>query len=73
LQANRCKKCFLLNADTLCCEFYRVAKNSYDIKLEISSIIGWFTRALFQENTEDFRLSQAKKIISEIENALREI
>lgn len=118
------KNVLLINADTLCCEFYPIAKNSDDIKLEMTSIIGcfngifkdkeyvnlniknyairafdkndielmyslstkyiaefigtsmsieWFTRALFQENTEDFRLSQAKKIISEIENALREI
>ncbi|WP_179468705.1 Swt1 family HEPN domain-containing protein [Chryseobacterium sp. H1D6B] len=114
----------LLNVDTLCCEFYPVAKTSTDIKLEMSTIVGcfnglfrnntyenvdlknyvikaydnsdneilyalctkstaeligtgefieWYTRTLFQENTEDFRLAQAKKIISEIENGLREI
>ncbi|MGG7550691.1 hypothetical protein ACQ7CX_08685 [Chryseobacterium arthrosphaerae] len=114
----------LLNADTLCCDFYPISKNSYDIKLEMSAIVGcingifrnntyenidlrnyvirafdkddnelmyalstkstaelvgtgksieWFANTLFQENTEDYRLSQAKKIISEIENGLRAI
>jgi hypothetical protein len=114
----------LFNADTLCCDFYPISKNSYDIKLEMSAIVGcingicrnntyenvdlrnyvirafdkddnelmyalstkstaelvgtgrsieWFANTLFQENTEDYRLSQAKKIISEIENGLRAI
>lgn len=117
------KNVSLLNLDTLCCDFYPIAKGSNDIKLEISKVMGcfngifknrtyenvdlknyvvraydkdnneilyalctkstaeligtgefveWFTRTLFQENTEDFRLVQAKKIISEIENGLRE-
>lgn len=35
--------------------------------------IEWLKLTLFQENTEDYRLSQAKQIISEIENGLREI
>lgn len=118
------KDVYLLNEDTLCCDFYPVSRNSYDIKLEIAPILGcfnsyfrnkqyenvnlknyairayngedneilyaissktkaeligeggsieWLTSAFFQENTEDFRLGQAKQIISEIENALREI
>lgn len=118
------KNVSLLNEDTLCCDFYAISKNSYDIKLEMSSIVGcingifrnntyenvdlrnyairafdkddnqllyalstkstaelvgtgksieWFANTIFQENTEDYRLSQAKKIISEIENGLREV
>lgn len=118
------KNVSLLNEDTLYCEFYPTSKNSNDIKLEISSIMGcfngifrnnqyenvnlknyavkaydkndneilyalstkstaeligkeksieWFMQTLFQENTEDYRLAQAKQIISEIENGLREI
>lgn len=118
------KDVYLLNEDTLCCDFYPVSRNSYDIKLEMAPILGcfnsyfrnkqyeninlknyairaydgedneilyaissktkaeligeggsieWLTSAFFQENTEDFRLGQAKQIISEIENALREI
>ncbi|MCY0977174.1 Swt1 family HEPN domain-containing protein [Chryseobacterium wangxinyae] len=35
--------------------------------------IEWLKLTLFQENTEDYRLSQAKQIIFEIENGLREI
>lgn len=35
--------------------------------------IEWLKLTLFQENPEDYRLSQAKQIISEIENGLREI
>lgn len=35
--------------------------------------IEWLKLTIFQENTEDYRLSQAKQIISEIENGLREI
>lgn len=35
--------------------------------------IEWLKLTLFQENTDDYRLSQAKQIISEIENGLREI
>ncbi|NMR35331.1 hypothetical protein HIO71_14180 [Chryseobacterium aquaticum] len=118
------KNVSLINVDTLCCDFYPIAKNSYDIKLEMSAIVGcinglfrnsnhenvdlrnyvirafdkddnellyalstkstaelvgtgksieWFANTLFQENTEDYRLLQAKKIISEIENGLRAI
>lgn len=118
------KGVYLLNEDTLCCDFYAVARNSYDIKLEMTAIMGcfngifrndqydnvdlknyavrafdqddneilyalstkataefigtgrsieWLTSTIFQENTEDYRLAQAKQIISEIENGLREI
>jgi len=35
--------------------------------------IDWLKSTIFQENTDDYRLSQAKRIISEIENSLREI
>lgn len=35
--------------------------------------IEWLKLTLFQENTADYRLAQAKQIISEIENGLREI
>ena len=41
--------------------------------IEKGNSIEWLKLTLFQENTEDYRLSQAKKIISEIENGLREI
>jgi len=34
--------------------------------------IEWYKLTLFQENTDDFRLTQAKQIISELENCLRE-
>ncbi|QRA41413.1 MULTISPECIES: hypothetical protein [Chryseobacterium] len=115
---------YLINEDTLCCDFYPVSRNSYDIKLEMAPILGcfnsffrnnqyeninlknyavraydeedneilyaissktkaeligevgsieWLSSAFFQENTEDSRLVQAKQIISEIENGLREI
>ncbi|MDV3776660.1 hypothetical protein CMU25_11920 [Elizabethkingia anophelis] len=118
------KDVYLLNEDTLCCDFYAVARNSYDIKLEMTAIMGcfngifrnnqydnvdlknyavrafdqddneilyalstkataefigtgrsieWLTSTFFQENSEDYRLAQAKQIISEIENGLREI
>ncbi|AZI56140.1 hypothetical protein EIB75_13115 [Epilithonimonas vandammei] len=118
------KDVYLLNEDTLCCDFYPAARNSYDIKLEMTAIMGcfngifrndqydnvdlknyavrafdqddneilyalstkataefigtgrsieWLTSTFFQENTEDYRLAQAKQIISEIENGLREI
>lgn len=118
------KDVYLLNEDTLCCDFYPVSRNSYDIKLEMAPILGcfnsffrnkqyeninlknyavraydeedneilyaissktkaeligkggsieWLSSAFFQENTEDSRLVQAKQIISEIENGLREI
>lgn len=118
------KDVYILNEDTLCCDFYPVSKNSYDIKLELAPIMGcfnsffrdkhyenvnllnyavraydennneilyalstktaaeligkggsieWLASTFFQINTEDFRLAQAKQIISEIENGLREI
>lgn len=118
------KDIYLINEDTLCCDFYPVSRNSYDIKLEMAPILGcfnsffrnnqyeninlknyavraydeddneilyatsskakaeligeggsieWLTSAFFQENTGDFRLGQAKQIIFEIENGLREI
>ncbi len=35
--------------------------------------IEWMKLTLFQENTNDYRLVQAKQIISEIENSIREI
>ena len=35
--------------------------------------IDWLKSTLFQENTSDYRLGQAKKIISEIENSLRHV
>ncbi|MDN3694320.1 Swt1 family HEPN domain-containing protein [Chryseobacterium tructae] len=127
--SNNCKEInvkdvYLLNEDTLCCDFYPVSRNSYDIKLEIAPIMGcfngifrdknyknvnllnyavrafdennneilyalstkttaeligkggsieWLASTFFQINTQDFRLAQAKQIISEIENGLREI
>ncbi|UZT98977.1 hypothetical protein ODZ84_05240 [Chryseobacterium fluminis] len=127
--SNNCKEInvkdvYLLNEDTLCCDFYPVSRKSYDIKLEIAPIMGcfngifrdmnyenvnllnyavrafdennneilyalstktaaelvgkggsieWLASTFFQINTEDFRLAQAKQIISEIENGLREI
>ncbi len=118
------KDVYLINEDTLCCDFYPTSRNSYDIKLELAPIMGcfnsifrdnqyqnvnlrnyavraydeddnellyalstknaaeligkggsveWLTSTYFQINTEDFRLTQAKQIISEIENGLREI
>lgn len=35
--------------------------------------IDWLKSTLFQENTEDYRLAQSKRIIAEIENCLREL
>lgn len=35
--------------------------------------VDWMKSSIFQENTKDYRLSVAKKQISEIENALREV
>jgi hypothetical protein len=35
--------------------------------------IDWLKSTLFQENTDDYRLAQSKRIISEIENCLREL
>ncbi len=46
---------------------------------DVAALIGqgnsvdWMKSSIFQENTKDYRLSVAKKQISEIENALREI
>jgi len=46
---------------------------------EVAALIGqgnsvdWMKSSIFQENTKDYRLSVAKKQISEIENALREV
>jgi hypothetical protein len=117
------KKIGLLNANTIECQFYAYYSDSTDIKMEISTIMGflygffkedsfseiiqpkyfavrayslddtgilyayssleiaglasngnvidWLKSTLFQENTNDYRLTIAKKQISEIENALR--
>lgn len=35
--------------------------------------IDWLKSTIFQENTEDYRLTQSKRIIAEIENCLREL
>jgi hypothetical protein len=35
--------------------------------------IDWLKSTLFQENTNDYRLAQSKRIIAEIENCLREL
>lgn len=35
--------------------------------------IDWLKSTFFQENTDDYRLAQAKRIIAEIENCLREL
>ncbi len=46
---------------------------------EVAAFVGqgnsvdWIKSSIFQENTTDYRLSVAKKQISEIENALREV
>lgn len=115
---------FIVNEDTLCCNFFPYTENSLDIKVEIASIMGflngifrndeyqgisfshyavkafdrnnveliyaisskttaeligtgnsidWLKSTLFQENTDDYRLAQSKRIISEIENCLREL
>lgn len=118
------KEISVVNEDNLCCIFYPKSSKSNDIKLEISSIMGffngffrenlheninfshymvrafnssneevlyalstkstaeligtgksieWYKLTLFQENTDDFRLTQTKQIIYEIENCLREL
>ena len=115
---------YIINEDTLCCNFYSYAENSLDIKSEIASIMGffngffrndgfegisfaqyavkafdknnveliyaisskktaeligtgnsidWLKSTFFQENTDDYRLTQSKRIIAEIENCLREL
>ncbi|MFA6277623.1 MAG: hypothetical protein WC622_12780 [Pedobacter sp.] len=115
---------YILNEDTLCCDFFSTSTNSLDIKMEIAGIMGffnglfrndgfegisfahygvkaldsnnveliyaisskttaeligkgnsidWLKSTYFQENTEDYRLAQSKRIISEIENCLREL
>lgn len=114
----------LINEDSLVCEFYPHKENSTDIKIEISTIMGffngffrddpydgirfryyaaraynkediellyalsskvsaeqigtgnsidWMKSTIFQENTNDYRLGVAKKIISEIEITFREV
>ena len=40
--------------------------------IEKGNSVEWLKSTIFQENTYDFRLCQAKRIISEIENSLRE-
>lgn len=117
------KKIGLLNANTIECQFYAYYSDSTDIKMEISTImgflygffkedsfseiiqpkyfavraysfddtevfyayssvddaglaskgnvIGWLKSTQFEINTNDYRLTIAKKQISEIENALR--
>lgn len=46
---------------------------------EVAALVGqgksldWMKSSIFQENTRDYRLSVAKRQISEIENALREV
>lgn len=71
----------------ICFSHYTVRafdKNNVEIIYAISSkttaaliangnSIDWLKSTLFQENTSDYRLSQAKTIISEIENCLREL
>jgi len=39
----------------------------------VGDAIEWLKATLFQENTNDYRLSMAKRIISEIENSLRHV
>ncbi len=120
----RVSNVYILNEDTLCCDFFSTSTNSLDIKMEIAGIMGffnglfrndgfegisfahygvkaldsnnveliyaisskttaeligkgnsidWLKSTYFQENTEDYRLAQSKRIISEIENCLREL
>lgn len=71
----------------ICFSHYTVRafdKNNVEIIYAISSkttaaliangnSIDWLKSTLFQENTSDYRLSQAKTVISEIENCLREL
>jgi len=59
--SNNCKEInvkdvYLLNEDTLCCDFYPVSRNSYDIKLEIAPIMGCFNGIFRDMNYENVNL-----------------
>jgi len=50
------KNVSLINVDTLCCDFYPIAKNSYDIKLEMSAIVGCINGLFRNSNHENVDL-----------------
>ncbi len=52
---------------------YAVSSKSTAALIGTGNSIDWLKSTLFQENTEDYRLAQSKRIISEIENCLREL
>ncbi|MCS4238684.1 hypothetical protein M2306_001076 [Myroides gitamensis] len=52
---------------------YAISSKTTAALIANGNSIDWLKSTLFQENTSDYRLSQAKTIISEIENCLREL
>ena len=52
---------------------YAISSKESASLIENGKSIDWMKSTIFQENTRDYRLGVAKRQISEIENALREI
>lgn len=52
---------------------YAVSSRASAATISNGNSIEWLRTTLFQENTHDYRLSRAKTIISDIENALRTV
>lgn len=52
---------------------YAISSKSTAELIGTGKSIDWLKLTYFQENTEDYRLTQAKRIIAEIENCLREL
>ncbi|MCE9540688.1 MAG: hypothetical protein K8R85_15925 [Bacteroidetes bacterium] len=52
---------------------YAISSKSTAELIGKGNSIDWLKSTLFQENTDDYRLAQSKRIIAEIENCLREL
>lgn len=52
---------------------YAISSKSTAELIGKGNSIEWLKSTLFQENTDDYRLAQSKRIIAEIENCLREL
>lgn len=52
---------------------YAISSESTAELIAKGNSIDWLKSTLFQENTDDYRLTQSKRIIAEIENCLREL
>jgi hypothetical protein len=68
--ANYCVKAFDKNNVEL---LYAISSKSTAELIGRGNSIDWLKSTYFQENTDDYRLAQSKRIISEIENCLREL